>query len=109
MSNSSGLNCARCGLSDASPIPAPPFPGETGQRIVSGICAECWEAWKKHQMALINHYALNLRDAEARSFLTAAMEGFLFGGNDEAGTGSEAPSEAGGLPDSERPPGGGAS
>ena len=85
------FSCARCGLSDGARISAAPFPSDTGRRIAAEVCAECWEAWKKHQMALINHYALNVRDAEARSFLTSAMEGFLFGGDDEAGTGSDAP------------------
>ena len=91
MSGSPGLRCARCGRDDAPPITVPTFLGETGQRIVAEICADCWEDWKKHQMALINHYALNVRDADARSFLSRSMEGFLFGGDDEAGTGDDAP------------------
>lgn len=86
MTDSSEFSCTRCGLSEVAPIAAAPFPSETGRRIASEICTECWEAWKKHQMALINHYALNVRDAEARSFLTTAMEGFLFAGDDAAGT-----------------------
>ena len=107
MNDSSDFRCSRCGRSDVAPILAAPFPNETGRRIASEICAECWEAWKKHQMALINHYALNVRDAEARNFLTATMDGFLFGGDDAAGTGSEAPSGSGPAPGSEAPPGGG--
>ena len=86
MNEQSGFTCARCGRSEVARIQTRPFPSETGRRIESEICADCWEAWKKHQMALINHYALNVRSAEGRSFLTTAMEGFLFGGNDEAGT-----------------------
>ena len=95
MNDSTEFSCSRCGRADAARIPAAPFPGEMGQRLTSEICADCWEAWKKHQMALINHYALNVRDAAARSFLTTTMDGFLFGGDDEAGTGLEAPSGSG--------------
>ena len=91
MNDPAGLKCARCGRTEVARVAAPPFPSKLGQRIAGKICAECWEAWKKHQMSLINHYALNVRDAEARKFLTASMEGFLFGGDDAAGTGSEAP------------------
>ncbi len=91
MSDSNEFQCARCGRTDVAPIPAAPFPSETGRKIALEICTECWEAWKKHQMALINHYALNVRDPDARRFLTASMEGYLFGGDDEAGTDSGAP------------------
>jgi len=33
---------------------------------------------------LINHYGLNLRDADAKKFLTEQTEKFLFGGDTEA-------------------------
>ena len=103
MSNAEGTDCARCGRSGAPSIAGPTFPGDTGQRIAAEICADCWEAWKKHQMALINHYGLNVRQAEARSFLTRSMEAFLFHGDDEAGTGVEDPIGPGGSPDTNPP------
>lgn len=39
-------------------------------------------------MMLINHYGLNLMDAQARSFLTKNMEAFLFktGGEEDVDT-----------------------
>ena len=105
MSGANGVSCTRCGRDDAPRITVPTFPGETGQRIAAEICADCWEAWKKHQMALINHYALNVRDAEARNFLSRSMEGFLFGGDDDAGTGADAPAGAGPSPEPGPSPG----
>lgn len=71
------ITCARCSQT-APQLPAPPAPGPTGLRVWERICAACWQAWLQHQTALINHYGLNLRDAEARRFLTTQMEAFLF-------------------------------
>jgi len=56
----------------------PPFRNELGDRIADGICAECWKDWLQHQTLLINHYGLNLRDPQARQFLTQQTEAFLF-------------------------------
>lgn len=87
MSEISGIDCVRCGRARVPPVTGPTFPGPTGERIAAEICADCWEDWKKHQMALINHYALNVREPAARTFLTQSMEAFLYGGDDEAGVG----------------------
>ena len=54
------------------------MPGPLGPRILDQVCAACWQAWLQHQTALINHYALNLRDPAARQFLTQQTETFLF-------------------------------
>ena len=55
-----------------------PFPTDLGLRVFEQICAICWGEWLKTQQALINHYGLNLRDAQAKEFLLANMEQFLF-------------------------------
>jgi len=55
-----------------------PFADALGARIANGVCVDCWEAWKKHQMLLINHYGLNLRDRKARDFLIRNLLSFLF-------------------------------
>lgn len=73
------FTCARCGRSDVEPLGTRPFPNELGDRLAGGVCGECWEAWKKQQMLLINHYGLNLRDANARAFLVTNLKSFLFG------------------------------
>jgi Fe-S cluster biosynthesis and repair protein YggX len=50
------IRCARCERDDVTAIGLAPFPNELGQRISAEVCEECWEAWKHHQMLLINHF-----------------------------------------------------
>ena len=71
------IPCSRCKLTRAQQA-FPPFPNETGKRVFQEICAVCWGEWLKYQQQLINHYALNLRDAKARQYLLDQMEQFLF-------------------------------
>jgi len=72
------VTCVRCKQTRAR-IAAPPFRSEFGDRIYDSICHTCWQEWLQHQTAVINHYALDLRDARAREFLIAQTEAYLFG------------------------------
>lgn len=54
------------------------MPGPMGARVLEQVCAPCWQAWLQQQTALINHHGLNLRDPQARQFLTQQTEAFLF-------------------------------
>jgi Fe-S cluster biosynthesis and repair protein YggX len=72
------VTCARCGQSRAR-LAAPPLRNDLGNRIYDSICQVCWREWLQQQTAIINHYALDLRDPRAREFLTAQTEAFLFG------------------------------
>ncbi len=74
----SDVNCVRCGQTGAR-LAAPPLPSDLGARIYDSICQQCWSAWLQHQTAMINHYGLDLRDGEARKFLTDQTELYLFG------------------------------
>ena len=56
-----------------------PFPSDLGQRVFEQICGSCWAEWLRTQQQLINHYGLNLRDAQAKQFLFSNMDQFLFG------------------------------
>ena len=56
-----------------------PFPTDLGRRVYAQICGICWSDWLRTQQQLINHYALNLRDPQAKEFLFANMDQFLFG------------------------------
>jgi len=56
-----------------------------GVQVYERVCATCWQAWLQHQTALINHYGLNLRDPQARQFLTQQTEAFLFAPKPEGG------------------------
>ena len=71
------VKCARCGA-EKEGFERAPFPGAMGARILEGTCRDCWAAWLKQQTMLINHYGLNVMDAQARQFLTRNMEAFLF-------------------------------
>jgi Fe-S cluster biosynthesis and repair protein YggX len=54
------------------------MPGPKGARVYEHVCAACWQEWLQQQTALINHYGLDLRDPQARQFLTQQTEAFLF-------------------------------
>ena len=71
------VTCARCGK-EKEGFDRAPFPGAIGARILEGVCRDCWADWLKQQTMLINHYGLNVMDAQARQFLTRNMEAFLF-------------------------------
>lgn len=71
------LTCARC-AAEKEGFERAPFPGVLGARILEGTCRDCWAEWLKQQTMLINHYGLDVMDAQARAFLTRNMEAFLF-------------------------------
>ena len=71
------IQCSRCHQTRESQAFAP-FPNELGKRVFQEICAVCWAEWLKYQQQLINHYALNLREPQARQYLLEQMEQFLF-------------------------------
>ncbi len=73
------IACHRCGQTRVG-FEKPPIGvmGETATRLVAEICQTCWADWLKQQTMLINHYGLNLMDAQARTFLSRNRDGFLF-------------------------------
>jgi Fe-S cluster biosynthesis and repair protein YggX len=74
------LTCTRC-REERDQMPFRPFQNDLGQRAFEKICTVCWGEWLKTQQQLINHYALNVRDPQAKEFLFKQMEQFLFGAN----------------------------
>ena len=83
----SDIRCVRCGQTRAA-VEKAPFRNDMGARIQAQICQVCWKEWLAYQTALINHYGLDVREADAREFLTKNMEGFLFssGGTEDIDT-----------------------
>jgi len=78
------IECRRCGR-EAERLEKPPFRNDLGQKIQGEICRECWAEWLDHQTLLINHYGLDVRDPEARTFLYGKIEEILLeGGADDA-------------------------
>lgn len=84
------IECTRCGRT-GSQLDRPPLRNELGERIHASICQTCWAEWLGYQQALINHYGLDVREKEARAFLTQNMEAFLFdqGDTEEIDTSQE--------------------
>ena len=76
------VHCKKLGI-EAEGLEAPPYPGELGKRIFENISKQAWEEWLNHQTMLINEYRLNMLEKQARDFLQAEMEKFLFGGGSE--------------------------
>ncbi|UCF41500.1 MAG: oxidative damage protection protein [Gemmatimonadota bacterium] len=72
------IPCTRC-KQTGEQLSAPPLPTELGNRIYDTICQTCWQEWLQTQTAMINHYGLDLREQDARKFLTQQTETFLFG------------------------------
>jgi Fe-S cluster biosynthesis and repair protein YggX len=72
------IECTRCGRT-GEPLDRPPLRNELGERVHASICRACWGEWLGYQQALINHYGLDVRERDARDFLTQNMEAYLFG------------------------------
>jgi Fe-S cluster biosynthesis and repair protein YggX len=79
------IQCTRCGL-ERERMAFQPFQNDLGKRAFEQICGTCWAEWIKMQQQLINHYSLNLRDAQAKEFLFRNMEQFLFPQRQVGGT-----------------------
>lgn len=55
----------------------PPLPGPQGEEIFNTVSKKAWLEWQTLQTMLINEKGLNLRDADARSYLTTQRERFF--------------------------------
>lgn len=73
------VKCQKSGKESLG-LEKPPFPGQAGQRIYENISAESWQEWLKLQTMLINEHRLTPFEPEAKKFLAAEREKFLFGG-----------------------------
>lgn len=84
------IECVRCGKVGEQ-LPKPPLRNELGERVHASICTTCWDQWLAYQTALINHYGLDVRNRDAREFLTENMEAYLFdlGETDDIDTSEE--------------------
>ena len=72
------VRCAKLGR-DLPGLAQPPFATDLGRRIYAEISQEAWGLWLQQSKMLINEYRLNLSTEEARKFLMAQCEAFLFG------------------------------
>ena len=58
-------------------LEAPPLPGPAGERIYEQVSKKAWLEWQALQTTLINEKHLDLRDAQARRYLTEQRERFF--------------------------------
>lgn len=58
-------------------LEAPPMPGPKGQTLFETVSRQAWAEWQALQTMLINEKHLNLRDPEARRYLSEQRERFL--------------------------------
>ena len=62
---------------DLEGLDAPPMPGPKGEEIFDTVSKRAWQEWQSLQTMLINEKHLELRDPEARKYLSAQRENFL--------------------------------
>jgi Fe-S cluster biosynthesis and repair protein YggX len=72
------FRCRRHPEEDRIALPGPPFKGALGERVHTEICADCWKDWLTHQTVLMNHFGLDPRRKEARTFLYEQLRAVLF-------------------------------
>jgi len=62
---------------DLPALETPPLPGPLGEKIQATVSRQAWQEWQHLQTMLINEKHLDLRDAEARKYLTEQRERFF--------------------------------
>ena len=62
---------------DLEGLDAPPMPGPMGQEIFETVSLRAWTEWRALQTMLINEKHLDMRDPEARRYLSTQREKFL--------------------------------
>src|SRR5439155_23194718 len=68
--------CSRCD-EEKPALDAAPMGGAMGQRILEGVCAECWAEWREASPGVINHYGLAGGNPEQRARARVAMLGVV--------------------------------
>ena len=58
-------------------LDTPPLPGPVGEEIFNTVSKKAWLEWQNLQTMLINEQALDMRDPQARRYLTEQRERFL--------------------------------
>jgi len=70
------IECSHCSTEQEA-METAPVGGALGAEILGHTCRKCWQLWVDQQLLIINHYGLQLADAEDRRRLTSAMKEFL--------------------------------
>ena len=70
------IRCRKYG-EELEGLEAPPLPGPAGQRLFDTVSKQAWLEWQALQTMLINEKHLELRDPDARKYLTEQRERFF--------------------------------
>lgn len=77
------VNCVK--LKQQLPgLPAPPWPGELGQRIYEQVSADAWAQWEERMKMILNEYRLLPFQKEAQVLMAKYMEEYFFGAESAA-------------------------
>src|SRR5262245_58645727 len=71
------VKCLRCGQDAAGIAEDKPYPGDLGKSIAEHICQNCWEAWKKFSVNVINDYKLRPFLPQDRAVVERHMKQYL--------------------------------
>jgi Fe-S cluster biosynthesis and repair protein YggX len=72
------VQCRRCGKSGEPPKASKvAFLGSYKEKVLTGLCSECWKEWEATEIKVINEYRLNFMDPEHREALKRACVDFL--------------------------------
>lgn len=58
-------------------MPEPPVGGQLGQKVQTQVCQACYNEWSDQARLYINHYGLQMADADDRKQLNQIMKEFL--------------------------------
>jgi len=70
------IQCVRC-KNAGEPPTLVSATGELKAKILSGICKDCWEEWKRRSVMLINEHRLTPFLPQHREVLEQHMKEFL--------------------------------
>jgi Fe-S cluster biosynthesis and repair protein YggX len=70
------VNCRKYGK-ELEGLDNPPLPGAKGQEIFNTVSKKAWLEWQQLQTMLINEKSLDMRNPDARKYLTEQRENFL--------------------------------
>lgn len=63
------VTCSRCGRTRAAIAGPIPFRSELKERVLAGVCSDCWGEWLEEQVRVINELALNLGDPRSHEII----------------------------------------
>lgn len=70
------IKCIRCGAS-ANPPDFVPYSGPLKEAILTQVCNQCWEEWKKMSVMVVNEYKLTPFLPQHREIIEQQMKEFL--------------------------------